>query len=93
MTRTQSRTIKSRQRPRAFLVAGVMLAVCGLCSSSAQAAPVTVGQLFTPLTSCSGAATVLQTGVADGDSYAVPVSGVIVSWSFRDGPTTVAGSS
>jgi beta-lactam-binding protein with PASTA domain len=35
--------------------------------------------------------TLLQTGVDSGASYTVPKAGVVTSWSFDDGPTTVPG--
>ena len=43
-----------------------------------------VGQLPLPDTMCR-ADTFLQTGVADGNSYTVPVGGVITSWYVQDG--------
>jgi hypothetical protein len=42
-----------------------------------------------PTTGCL-ADTYLQTGVATGASYAVPSAGVITTWDFRDGTSTVA---
>ncbi len=66
---------------------------CGLSSTSgANAAAVTVGQLFEPTaTSTCGEATVLQTGVGAGTSYTVPAAGVITSWSFEEGAGIVPG--
>jgi hypothetical protein len=58
---------------------------------AATAAETKVGQLFTPTYACGGPNSYLQTGVASGNSYTVPVSGVITSWSFQAGATPVAG--
>ena len=67
---------------------------CALClpTSSAWAATTTVGQLAQPgsTTNCNGR-TFLGTGVSSGVSYTVPVAGVITSWSFWDGATTITG--
>ena len=73
------------------LTAGVLLSAAALTGSSAQAAPVTVGQLFAPATACAGSVTYVQTGVASGNSYTVPVTGVITSWIFQDAGTTNPG--
>src|SRR5262249_12617515 len=52
---------------------------------------VTVGQLFPP-TTCDGLHTIIQTGVSNGNTpYTLPTSGLITSWSFQDGPSTVSG--
>jgi hypothetical protein len=78
-------------RVRSCVGALVAALACGLLSvSSAGAKTVTVGQLFTPETSCFGLFTALQTGVASGNSYVVPKAGVITSWSFHDGVTPVS---
>jgi beta-lactam-binding protein with PASTA domain len=72
---------------------GALLAalVCGLLIvSSAGARTVTVGQLLTPNHECAND-TFLQTGVSGGTSYTVPKPGVITSWSFQDGVSTVSG--
>lgn len=81
---------------RLFCGALVVASGCGLLSvSSASAAQLTVGQLFTPTLLCYGSGdqnfTLLVTGVAHGRSYTVPTSGVITSWSFEDGAATVPG--
>ncbi len=69
----------------------VVASVFGILSASAATAKtVTVGQLFTPKTSCYASYTGLVTGVASGTSYVVPKAGVITSWSFHDGATPVA---
>jgi hypothetical protein len=77
-----------------FLGLLACLAAIGLAVSTAAAAKpktVTVGQNVTPTEPCSGPFTVLQTGVASGRSYTVPKAGVITSWSWEDGPSTVSG--
>jgi hypothetical protein len=61
---------------------GVAGALALALASSAQAATVTVGQLFRPDGSCSSF-TILQTAVEGGTSYAAPAAGVITSWSFQ----------
>src|SRR4051794_19899448 len=43
------------------------------------------GQLFAPDTMCATPNTFLQTGVAAGNSYKVPIGGVITSWYVQDG--------
>jgi hypothetical protein len=58
--------------------------------ASTEATTVTAGQLFTPNSACAND-TFLQTGVASGRSYTVPKAGVITSWSFEDGASTVSG--
>jgi hypothetical protein len=63
----------------------------GLFAASAAAKTVTVGQLPAPTTDCSGPFTVMQSGVASGRSYSVPAAGVITSWSWHDGASTVSG--
>src|ERR1700756_661458 len=74
---------------------GGLLLTCSLAVSfifsAVAAASTTVGQLFTPNGACSGIAEAIQTGVASGNSYTVPVPGVITSWSFQENSTTVAG--
>ncbi len=51
----------------------------------------TIGQLFTPSTTCINPdLTVLQLG-AKGRTYAVPKAGVITSWSFQTGSAIVPG--
>jgi len=78
-----------RTLPRLCIAA---LACSALLSPpSAHATPTVVGQLFTPATSCVGEYTYLQTAVASGTAYTVPVAGVIASWSFREAGTTVPG--
>ena len=69
----------------------VVAVACALAAASAQAATSTLGQLFVPTALCSGPYTYLQTGVGSGASYTVPAPGVITSWSFQDGGTTVTG--
>jgi hypothetical protein len=70
----------------AALAASVFLGV-----PSAQASTVQVGQLFFPDTACPGTATLLQRSVSVGPSYTVPSPGLITSWSFETGATTLTG--
>ena len=67
-----------------------MAALALVLASAAQAAPVTVGQVFVPTSVCSSL-TILQKGVASGTSYVAPISGVITSWSVEFGSTTIPG--
>lgn len=77
-----------RGRTVAVLV-GVFI---GVIAPSAQAATVTLGQLFLPSgPDTCGDATYLQTGVAAGASYVVSAPGVITSWSFQTDATTPPG--
>lgn len=73
---------------RSFWLAPVV--VLSLAFAADANAAVTVGQLPTPTSSC-GTLTVLQTGVATGNSYTVPSPGVITSWSVKNAGTTIAG--
>ena len=72
-----------------------MVAFAALAGApSAPAAPVTIGQLSAPTPgSCGGSPpfTYLQTAVAGGNSYVVPVDGTITSWSFQAGADPVPG--
>ncbi len=70
-------------------VVAVTLA-CMTLASGAQAATVTIGQLFAPSGACS-ASTILQPAVASGTSYVVPGAGVITSWSFQTDAATSPG--
>lgn len=79
-------SLTERIRP----VAGLALALGALAASSANAHSVKVGQLFAPDASCSADTTFLQTGVSSGKPYVVPSSGLITSWSFQDGASTVS---
>jgi len=80
------------KRKRRGTLLGAVGAVALTLASSAQAATVTVGQLSAPNTfPCIGTVTYLQTGVASGASYTVPQAGVLTSWSFQAGATTVTG--
>ena len=69
---------------------GLAWAIGLLLCSSAQAASITIGQLFTPNLSCNQDLTVLQLG-AVGRTYVVPRAGVITSWSFHTGTAIVPG--
>jgi hypothetical protein len=68
----------------------LLLAAFAVSAPSVFAAT-TVGQLFTPVDGCGGPLTAIQTGAASGNSYAVPSSGVITSWTFQDGAAIVPG--
>jgi hypothetical protein len=84
------RTDEGDEVTRAFSLA--VVCVLSLAFVSVARASVTVGQLFTPtMVNCAGITEVIQTGVASGNSYAVPSAGVITSWSFQENSTTVAG--
>jgi hypothetical protein len=72
--------------PGATAVVSVFALAVLVAASSASAAT-TVGQLFAPNTNCTPNETRLQLGVAAGNSYAVPSSGVLTSWSFQAGTT------
>jgi hypothetical protein len=63
------------------VVASVALAVAIGAPASASAS--TVGQLFEPTFASCGAGTFLQTGAASGNSYTIPETGTITSWSFQ----------
>jgi hypothetical protein len=59
-------------------------------ASSAQAATVTLGQLFKPTMNRNGTTTVVIAGESVG-TYPVPAPGVITSWSFQEAGSTVGG--
>jgi Ca2+-binding RTX toxin-like protein len=71
--------------PVAALVALALIAA----PSAASAATRTVGQTFAPdpATNCGsgGGVTFLQSEVASGNDYIVPIDGTITSWSFQTG--------
>lgn len=71
---------------------GFVVGICLTLASLSQAsAATTVGQLFTPTSTCISPGILLQTGVASGNSYVIPSNGVITGWSFQDGATPVSG--
>lgn len=72
------------------MAALALAAVGALVPANLHAAPITVGQLFTPTQGCAPQ-TFLQTGVASGTSYSVPTAGVITQWSFQNGTTPPGG--
>ena len=73
------------------LIVGLAILLGTLAASTAQAAPVTVGQLFVPDTNCSAGDTLLQSGVSSGNTYAIPTPGVVTSWSVQEAATTISG--
>ena len=77
------------RRTRA-LAAGLTVVVIMLLPAGAQAATVTIGQLFTPnfTTGCNEDLTILQLG-ASGRTYVVPKAGTITSWSFQTAASIV----
>ncbi len=74
-----------------LLACSAALGVAVPTATAAKTKTVKVGQLSTPNAPCMGPFTALQTGVSSGRSYTVPKKGVITSWSWKDGATTVSG--
>jgi IPT/TIG domain/PASTA domain len=75
---------------RFSLVMGLYLVMGAIVVSGTQAATSTVvGQLFAPDSACTAGDTFLQSGVSSGNSYVIPVAGVITFWSFQDGASPV----
>jgi hypothetical protein len=56
-----------------------------LATAAPALASTPVGAVFAPSSPCGGGFTGLQTGTGSAASYAVPVAGVITSWSFQAG--------
>lgn len=83
----RSRNLGKVARSTALAVVALLV----LPTSAATAKTVTVGQLFTPTFPCAADYTSLVTGVANGRSYVIPKTGVVTSWSFKDGATAVKG--
>jgi hypothetical protein len=71
---------------RLSLTVGVTAAAFLMLLGRSAAATFTVGQDFAPGTPVCANVTMLQTGVSSDNSYAVPATGVITSWSFHNGP-------
>jgi hypothetical protein len=67
-------------RLAALLTSATALALCATASSAGAA--VTIGSTFTPTDLFGGAGTLIQSS-SPANSYTVPTSGVITSWSFE----------
>ena len=81
--------MRARSSSRAMVAVASVLAaglvVLAAFAGRAHAAPITLGQTGTGAT-CTGAATLVQTGVASGNSYTVPSGNwTITSWSTQAG--------
>jgi hypothetical protein len=79
------------RRPPAWTIVlpAATLALWLSASGTAMAAS-TVGQLFAPNAGCSNIARI-QVHSPSGNSYQIPINGVITSWSFRNGSQRVQG--
>jgi hypothetical protein len=77
---------------RRTIAAAALTAIALMAPPAPAEAATTVGQTFFPPISNDTCGPpefeVLQTGRADGTSYATPSNGVITSWSFEAGPDT-----
>ena len=69
---------------RRLLVLAVIVGASFVWAGSALA-DATVGQTFSPTTLFSGGYVVVQTAVASGQSFTVPSSGTLTSWSVQSG--------
>jgi hypothetical protein len=71
-----------RRRARLGLGLSTAVAVLALALPGSATGAVTIGETFTPTSSCIGDYTILQTA-SPGDRYAAPSDGVITSWSYQ----------
>ena len=76
---------------RMLLVAALAICLPLLFAWPASAAIGVGDSSFAPNSPCPGNTTFLQTGVSAGQSYTVPFSGVITSWTFHDASPIVSG--
>jgi len=84
-----------RLRPRVPLrqaeLAFALALLLSLATAVSAQATSSVGQLFVPTYTTCASGTFLQSGVASGNSYTVPASGAITSWSFETNTAVVPG--